>query len=396
MDLKLPIYLDYNATTPVDPQVLEEMLPYFCEKFGNASSKSHKFGWEASFAVEVGRDRIAKLINASPKEIVFTSGSTESINLAIKGIADTYTSKGKHIITTPLEHNAVIDTCNCLAKAGYEIDFVNIDKYGIIDLNHLNDLMRDDTVLVSFIMANNEIGVIQPIKEISQIVHSKNAFFHVDGSQSVGKIPVDVHDMDIDIMAITSHKLYGPKGIGGLFVKDKDPKIKLTEQISGGGHEFGMRSGTLNVPGIVGFGKACEICMLTMEEETNRVSAMRDNMISELTSNLERVFLNGHPVYRLPGNANMCFECVETSHLFGMIDDVAFSSGSACSSAKMKPSHVLKALGLTDDQAVSSIRIGIGRYNTQEEVDYATKRLIETVNKVREKSPKWEMALKSN
>ncbi|HCA41868.1 MAG TPA: IscS subfamily cysteine desulfurase [Bacteroidetes bacterium] len=396
MDLKLPIYLDYNATTPVDPQVLEEMLPYFCEKFGNASSKSHKFGWEASYAVEVGRDRIAKLINASPKEIVFTSGSTESINLAIKGIADTYASKGKHIITTPLEHNAVIDTCNCLAKAGYEIDFVNIDKYGIIDLNHLNDLMRDDTVLVSVIMANNEIGVIQPIKEISQIVHSKNAFFHVDGSQSVGKIPVDVHDMDIDIMAITSHKLYGPKGIGGLFVKDKDPKIKLTEQISGGGHEFGMRSGTLNVPGIVGFGKACEICMLTMEEETNRVSAMRDNMISELTSNLERVFLNGHPVYRLPGNANMCFECVETSHLFGMIDDVAFSSGSACSSAKMKPSHVLKALGLTDDQAVSSIRIGIGRYNTQEEVDYATKRLIETVNKVREKSPKWEMALKSN
>lgn len=396
MDIKVPIYLDYNATTPVDPQVLEEMLPYFCEKFGNASSKSHKFGWEASFAVEVGRDRIAKLINASPKEIVFTSGSTESINLAIKGIADTYTSKGKHIITTPLEHNAVIDTCNCLAKAGYEIDFVNIDKYGIIDLNHLNDLMRDDTVLVSVIMANNEIGVIQPIKEISQIVHSKNAFFHVDGSQSVGKIPVDVHDMDIDIMAITSHKLYGPKGIGGLFVKDKDPKIKLTEQISGGGHEFGMRSGTLNVPGIVGFGKACEICILTMEEESKRVSAMRDNMISELTSNLERVFLNGHPVHRLPGNANMCFECVESSHLFGMIDDVAFSSGSACSSAKMKPSHVLKALGLTDDQAVSSIRIGIGRYNTQEEVDYATKRLIETVNKVREKSPKWEMALKSN
>lgn len=392
MAIKFPIYLDYNSTTPVDPEVLEEMLPYFNEKFGNPSSKTHRFGWEASYAVEVGRDRIAKLINAQPKEIIFTSGSTESINLAIKGIADSYGKKGNHIITTPIEHNAVIDTCGCLENMGFKVDIVNVDEYGVIDMNHLNDLITDKTILVSILFANNEIGTIQPIKEISKLVHSKNdVFFHVDASQAAGKIPVDVQDMDIDIMSMTSHKIYGPKGVGGLFVKDKNPKIKISEQISGGGHESGMRSGTLNVPGIVGFGKACEVCMNVMEEENARLIKMREHLTKELTEGLERCYLNGHPVHRLPGNANLCFEAVEASHLFGTIDEIAFSSGSACSSSKMKASHVLKALGRTDDQAKSSIRFGIGRWNTEEEIDYTINRVKEVVNSIREKSPVWEM-----
>lgn len=391
MAIKFPIYLDYNATTPVDPEVLEEMLPYFNEKFGNPSSKTHRFGWEASYAVEVGRDRIAKLINASPKEIVFTSGSTESINLAIKGIADSYGQKGNHIITTPIEHNAVIDTCGCLEKMGIKIDIVNVDEYGVIDMNHLEDLITDKTILVSILFANNEIGTIQPVKEISELVHSKNVFFHVDASQAAGKIPVDVKDLNIDIMSMTSHKIYGPKGIGALFVKSQDPKIMISEQISGGGHESGMRSGTLNVPGIVGFGKACEVCMNVMETENERLIKMRDHLTKELTEGLDKCYLNGHPVHRLPGNANLCFEAVEASHLFGTIDEIAFSSGSACSSSKMKASHVLKALGRTDEQAKSSIRFGIGRWNTDEEIDYAINRVKEVVNSIREKSPMWEL-----
>lgn len=391
MAIKFPIYLDYNSTTPVDPEVLAEMLPYFNEKFGNPSSKTHRFGWEASYAVEVGRDRIAKLINASSKEIVFTSGSTESINLAIKGIADSYGQKGNHIITTPIEHNAVIDTCGCLEKMGFKIDIVNVDEYGVIDMNHLEDLITDKTILVSILFANNEIGTIQPVKEISELVHSKDVFFHVDASQAAGKIPVDVKDMNIDIMSMTSHKIYGPKGIGALFVKSQDPKIIISEQISGGGHESGMRSGTLNVPGIVGFGKACEVCMNVMETENERLIKMRDHLTKELTEGLERCYLNGHPVHRLPGNANICFEAVEASHLFGSIDEIAFSSGSACSSSKMKASHVLKALGRTDEQAKSSIRFGIGRWNTDEEIDYAINRVKEVVNSIREKSPMWEL-----
>ena len=389
--LKLPIYMDNNATTPMDPRVLEAMLPYFTQHFGNAASRNHPFGWEAEEAVDYAREQVAKLIGADPKEIIFTSGATEGDNLAIKGVYEMYASKGNHIITATTEHKAVLDTCKHIEKLGGEVTYLNVKENGLIDLAELEAAIKPTTILISIMYANNEIGVIQPIKEISAIAKKHGVLFFTDATQAVGKIPVDVIKDGIDLMTFTGHKMYGPKGIGALYVRRKNPRVKVTAQMDGGGHERGMRSGTLNVPGIVGFGKACELCRLEMEEDAKRISVLRDKLETELMK-LEEAYINGTPESRLPHVTNISFKHVEGEGLLmGFNKNIALSSGSACTSASLEPSYVLKALGLGDDLAHSSLRFGLSRFTTEEEVDYTIKAISETVLKLREMSPLWEM-----
>jgi len=392
MAVKLPIYMDHHATTPVDPRVLEAMLPYFTERFGNAASRNHSFGWTAEEGVENARGQIAALIGANPKEIIFTSGATESNNLAIKGAAWMYREKGNHIITQVTEHKAVLDTCKHLEKEGYEVTYLPVQKDGRIDLDDLRRAITPKTILISIMYANNEIGVVQPIAEIGKIAKEKGVFFHTDGVQAVGKIPVDVAKDGIDLMALTAHKLYGPKGVGALYVRRKNPRVQLAAIIDGGGHERGMRSGTLNVPGIVGFGKACEIAHKEMPEESERLRRLRDRLKDGLFAKLDEVFINGSLIHRLPHNLNISFAYVEGESLLMGINDIAVSSGSACTSATLEPSYVLKALGVGEDLAHTSIRFGLGRFNTEEEVDYATERVVQVVTRLRELSPLYEMA----
>src|SRR5437763_10924967 len=389
--VKLPIYMDNHATTPVDPRVLEEMLPYFTDRFGNAASRNHSFGWAGEEAVETARERIAKLIGATAKEIIFTSGATESDNLAIKGVAEMYKQKGNHIITAVTEHKAVLDTCKRLEKYGYRVTYLPVQKDGLIDLDDLKRAMDDKTILVTIMYANNEIGVLQPVAEIGKLCHEKGVLFHTDAVQAIGKVPVNVIKDNIDLMSITAHKLYGPKGVGALYVRRKNPRVQITAQIDGGGHERGMRSGTLNVPNIVGLGKACELAMNEMAEESKRLAYLRDRLKKKLEDNLDEIHINGSMEHRLPGNLNMSFVYVEGESLLMGINDIAVSSGSACTSATLEPSYVLKALGLGDDVAHSSIRFGIGRFNTEAEIDYVADKLIDTVKKLRELSPLYEM-----
>ncbi|HRD56510.1 MAG TPA: IscS subfamily cysteine desulfurase [Ferruginibacter sp.] len=389
--LKLPIYLDNNATTPMDPRVLEAMTPYFLEHFGNAASRNHSFGWEAEEAVDYAREQVARLINADPKEVIFTSGATEADNLGIKGVFEMYASKGNHIITAVTEHKAVLDTCKHIEKLGGEVTYLSVAEDGLIDLKELEAAMKPTTILVAIMYANNEVGVIQPIKEISAIARKHGALVFTDATQAVGKIPVDVIKDGIDLMAFSAHKMYGPKGVGALYVRRKNPRVKVTAQMDGGGHERGMRSGTLNVPGIVGFGKACEIAMLDMEEDNKRISAMRDKLETALLK-LEEAYVNGSTQHRLPHVSNISFKYVEGEGLMmGFNKNIALSSGSACTSASLEPSYVLKALGLGDDLAHSSLRFGLGRFTTEEQIDYTIKAVSETVLKLREMSPLWEM-----
>jgi cysteine desulfurase len=389
--LKLPIYLDHNATTPMDPRVLEAMIPYFTENFGNAASRNHSFGWHAEEAVDYAREQIAKLVGADPKEIIFTSGATEGDNLAIKGVYEMYASKGNHIITCTTEHKAVLDTCKHLEKQGAEVTYLEVQPDGLIDLKQLEAAMKPTTILVAIMYANNEIGVIQPVKEIAAIAKKHGALFFTDAVQAVGKIPVDVNADGIDLMAFTAHKMYGPKGVGALYVRRKNPRVKVTAQVDGGGHERGMRSGTLNVPGIVGFGKSAELARLEMAEDTARISALRDKLENALKQ-IEESYVNGNPAYRLPHVSNISFKYVEGEGLMmGFNKDIALSSGSACTSASLEPSYVLKALGLGDDLAHSSLRFGLGRYTTEEQIDFTIKAVSETVLKLREMSPLWEM-----
>lgn len=391
MSLKLPIYLDNNATTPCDPRVLEAMLPYFTEKFGNAASRSHPFGWDAEEAVDYAREQVATLINANPKEVIFTSGATEADNLALKGVYEMYSSKGNHIITCTTEHKAVLDTCKHIEKIGGEVTYLAVQPDGLIDLAELEKAITPQTILIAIMYGNNEIGVIQPIREISAIAKKHGVLFFTDATQAVGKIPVDVEADGIDLMAFSAHKMYGPKGVGALYVRRKNPRVKVTAQMDGGGHERGMRSGTMNVPGIVGFGKACEICRNEMTEEAKRLSAMRDRLEAGLME-LEEAYVNGNVEHRLPHVANISFKYVEGEGLMmGFNKNIALSSGSACTSASLEPSYVLKALGLGDDLAHSSLRFGLGRFTTDEQIDYTIRAISETVLKLREMSPLWEM-----
>lgn len=389
--LKLPIYLDNNATTQMDPRVLEAMTPYFIEHFGNAASRNHPFGWEAEEAVDYAREQVAKLVGADPKEIIFTSGATEADNLAIKGVFEMYASKGNHIITVVTEHKAVLDTCKHVEKLGGEVTYLEVQPDGLIDLKQLEAAIKPTTILIAVMYANNEIGTIMPIKEISAIARKNGVLLFTDATQAVGKIPVDVNKDGIDLMAFTGHKMYGPKGVGALYVRRKNPRVKVTAQMDGGGHERGMRSGTLNVPGIVGFGKACELCRLEMEEDTKRISKMRDKLETELLK-LEEAYVNGSVEHRLPHVSNISFKYVEGEGLLmGFNKNIALSSGSACTSASLEPSYVLKALGLGDDLAHSSLRFGLGRFTTEDQIDYTIKAISETVLKLREMSPLWEM-----
>ena len=389
--LKLPIYLDNNSTTPMDPRVLETMLPFFTQHFGNAASRNHPFGWEAEEAVDYAREQVAKLIGADPKEIIFTSGATEGDNLGIKGVYEMYASKGNHIITATTEHKAVLDTCKHIEKSGGEVTYLEVGANGLIDLKELEAAIKPTTILISIMYANNEIGVVQPVREITAIAKKHGVLFFTDATQAVGKIPVDVLKDGIDIMAFTGHKMYGPKGIGALYVRRKNPRVKVTAQMDGGGHERGMRSGTLNVPGIVGFGKACELCRLEMESDTKRISVLRDKLETNLMK-LEEAYINGTTEYRLPHVSNISFKHVEGEGLLmGFNKNIALSSGSACTSASLEPSYVLKALGLGDDLAHSSLRFGLSRFTTEEEIDYTIKAISETVLKLRDMSPLWEM-----
>ena len=389
--LKLPIYLDHNATTPMDPRVLEAMIPYFVENFGNAASRNHSFGWQAEEAVDYAREQVAQLIGADPKEIIFTSGATEGDNLGIKGVYEMYASKGNHIITCTTEHKAVLDTCKHLEKLGAEVTYLEVQPDGLVDLKQLEAAMKPTTILVAIMYANNEIGVVQPVKEISAIAKKHGALFFTDAVQAVGKIPVDVIADGIDIMAFTAHKMYGPKGVGALYVRRKNPRVKVTAQVDGGGHERGMRSGTLNVPGIVGFGKACELSRLEMATDTERISKLRDKLENALKQ-IDESYVNGNPAHRLPHVSNISFKYVEGEGLMmGFNKDIALSSGSACTSASLEPSYVLKALGLGDDLAHSSLRFGLGRYTTEEQIDFTIKAVTDTVLKLREMSPLWEM-----
>jgi len=388
--LKFPIYLDNNATTPLDPRVLDTMMPYLTNMFGNAASRNHAFGWQAEEAVDYAREQIASLINCSAKEIIFTSGATESDNLAIKGVYEMYASKGNHIITATTEHKAVLDTCKHIEKIGGKVTYLKVNSEGLIDLKELEEAITDKTILISIMYANNEVGVIQPIREISAIAKKNGVLFFTDATQAVGKIPVDVEADGIDLMAFSGHKMYGPKGIGALYVRRKNPRVKVTAQLDGGGHERGMRSGTLNVPGIVGLGKAAEIAKQDMEKDTARISAMRDRLEKELLT-IEESYVNGSVEHRLPHVSNISFKYVEGEGLMMGVKDIAVSSGSACTSASLEPSYVLKALGLSDDLAHSSLRFGFSRFTTDEEVDYAINHVKEAVAKLREMSPLWEM-----
>jgi cysteine desulfurase len=391
----LPLYMDNHATTPMDARVLEAMMPYFSVKFGNAASRNHAFGWEAEQAVEIARGQIAKLIGATAKEIIFTSGATESNNLAIKGIAEMYRERGNHIITQATEHKAVLDTCKKLEKQGFRVTYLPPQADGLISIEELKRAIVTEgpnkTILVTIMYANNEIGVIQPIAEIGKLCHEKGILFHTDAVQAVGKIPVDVQKDNIDVLSLSAHKIYGPKGVGALYVRRRNPRVQISEQINGGGHERGMRSGTLNVPGIVGLGKACEICAEEMVAETDRLTGLRDYLKNKLEAALDYTQVNGNMEHHLPGNLNMSFIYVEGESLLMGINDIAVSSGSACTSATLEPSYVLKALGLGDDVAHSSIRFGLGRFNTKAEVDYVADKLIDVVLKLRELSPLYEM-----
>lgn len=389
--VKLPIYMDNHATTPMDPRVLEAMLPYFTNTFGNAASRNHEFGWVAEQAVEQSREQIAKLIGASSKEIIFTSGATESNNLAIKGAAEMYREKGNHIITQATEHKAVLDTCKRLEKHGFRVTYLPVQKDGRIDLDDLKRAMDDKTILVSIMTANNEIGVLQPIREIGKICKEKGVLFHTDAVQALGKVPFNVIEDNVDMASITGHKIYGPKGVGALYVRRKNPRVQLVAQIDGGGHERGMRSGTLNVPGIVGLGKALDLARVEMAEEAKKIGALRDSLREQIMSQLDEVYINGSEEHRLPNNLNISFAFVEGESLLMGINDVAVSSGSACTSATLEPSYVLKALGAGDDLAHSSIRFGLGRFNTQAEVDYVANKVVDTVKRLRELSPLYEM-----
>src|SRR3954469_17567435 len=388
--MKLPIYMDYHATTPVDPRALEAMTPFFTQHFGNPASRNHAFGWEAEEAVEIARKQVAMLIGANAKEIIFTSGATESNNLAIKGVAEMYREKGNHVITCVTEHKAVIDTCKALEKNGYRVTYLPVQKDGLISLDDLRAAITEKTILITIMAANNEIGVVQPIAEIGAIAKEKGILFHTDGVQAVGKVPFDVNALKVDLVSISAHKMYGPKGVGALFVRRRNPRVLLAEQTNGGGHERGMRSGTLNVPGIVGLGKAAELCRLEMESEAIRLSALRDKLQSALTV-LEESYVNGNVDHRLPHVANISFKYVEGEGLMMAMKDLAVSSGSACTSASLEPSYVLKSLGLSDDLAHSSIRFGLGRFTTEEEVDYAIEVTKTAVTNLRNMSPLWEM-----
>jgi cysteine desulfurase len=390
--MKLPIYMDYHATTPMDPRVFDKMKPYFLETFGNAASRNHSFGWVAEEAVENARKQIASLIGATGKEIVFTSGATESNNLAIKGVAEMYAEKGNHIITAATEHKAVLDTCKRLEKHGVRVTYLPVQQNGLVDLDQLQAAITDKTILISIMYANNEIGVVQPIAQIGKLAKSKGVLFHTDATQAVGKVPVNVIADNIDLMSISAHKMYGPKGVGALYVRRKSPRVQITAQMDGGGHERGMRSGTLNVPGIVGLGEACAICQAEMPEESKRLAYLRDKLRDKLQSELDETYINGTMQHRLPNNLNISFAYVEGESLLMGINDVAVSSGSACTSATLEPSYVLKALGAGDDLAHSSIRFGLGRFNTEEEVDYVAAKVIDVVKKLRELSPLYEMA----
>jgi len=392
MAVKLPIYMDNHATTPVDPRVVEAMLPYFTEKFGNAASRNHSFGWAGEEAVENARAQVASLIGATPKEIIFTSGATESDNLMIKGVAEMYREKGNHIITQAIEHKAVLDTCKRLEKYGYEVTYLPVRRDGRVDPEDVRKAITPKTILITIMYANNEIGVVNPMAEIGKIAKEHGIIFAVDGVQAVGKIPVDVQKDNIDLLSISGHKIYGPKGVGALYVRRRNPRVQLSASIDGGGHERGMRSGTLNVTGIIGLGKACEIAQREMPEESKRMSALRDRLRKGLEAKLDEFYINGSMEYRLPNNLNMSFAYVEGESLLMGINDVAVSSGSACTSATLEPSYVLKALGVGEDLAHTSIRFGLGRFNTEEEVDYVTDKMVQVVTKLRELSPLYEMA----
>lgn len=389
--LKLPVYLDNNATTPCDPEVVAAMLPYFTENFGNAASRNHSYGWIAEEAVDLAREQIAALAGAETKEIIFTSGATESVNLAMKGIFEMYAGKGNHVITLNTEHKAVLDTCKHIEKSGGEVTYLKVDEEGLVDLEALEASIKPATILISIMYANNETGVIQPIKEISAIARTHKVLFFTDATQAVGKIPVDVNNDGIDLMACSAHKMYGPKGVGALYVRRKNPRVSLTAQIDGGGHERGLRSGTLNVPAIVGFGKACQLSGTVMEVESNRVSKLRDKLEKALL-HLEEVTVNGSQKHRLPHVTNLSFKYVEGEGLMmGFNKDIAVSSGSACTSASLEPSYVLKALGLDNELAYSSLRFGLGRFTTEEEIDYTIKKVLNTVTRLREISPLWQL-----
>ena len=388
MKVKTPIYMDNHATTPVDPRVLEAMLPYFTEKFGNAASRNHAFGWESEAAVDNTREQIAKLIGASsPREVVFTSGATESDNLAIKGIAEAYKQKGNQIITCVTEHKAVLDSCKVLDKHGYQITYLAVDRDGLVDLDRLHKAITDKTILISVMAANNEIGTLQPVKDIGRIAKARGILFHTDATQAVGKVPINVDEMGIDLLSLTAHKMYGPKGIGALYVRSNAPRVKLTPIIDGGGHERGMRSGTLNVPGIVGLGEACEIARKEMRAEGERLTALRERLKNGILNQLDEIYVNGHATKRLPGNMNISFAYVEGESLLMGLKEIAVSTGSACTSASLEPSYVLRAIGVEEELAHTSIRFGLGRFNTDEEVDYTIQRVVEEVRRLREISP---------
>jgi cysteine desulfurase len=390
--ITLPIYMDNNSTTRTDPRVVEAMLPFFTEHYGNAASRNHAFGWEAEEAVDQAREQVASLIGCSSKEIIITSGATESNNLALKGVAGMYRKKGDHIITTVTEHKAVIDPCKRLERDGFKVTFLPVDKFGQVSAERVAAAMTDKTILVSVMAANNEIGTLQPIKAIGKLCKERGVLFHTDAVQAVGKVPVNVEEMGIDLLSMTAHKLYGPKGIGALYVRRKDPRVRLDPIIDGGGHERGMRSGTLAVPLIVGLGKACELARLEMPEESQRLFRLREKLRTGIMGRLPETYLNGHPTERLPGNANISFAYVEGEAMMMGIKDVAVSSGSACTSASLEPSYVLKAPGVGDELAHSSIRFGLGRFNTEEEVDYVIEDVVKAVTHLREMSPLYEMA----
>ncbi len=382
--LKFPIYLDHNATTPCDPRVLEEMIPYFANFFGNAASRNHPYGWQAAEAVKFAREQVAALVHADPAEIIFTSGATESDNLALKGVADAYAARGNHIITVATEHKAVLDTCRHLEKTGTDISWLSVKPDGLIDLNEMEKAIRPQTILIAVMYANNETGVIQPVHAISEIAKRRGVLFFTDAAQAVGKIPLDVISDGIDIMAFSAHKIYGPKGVGALYVRRKNPRVRITAQMDGGGHERGMRSGTLNVPGIVGLGKACEICLNEMESDNRRIKTLRDKLENALL-NVEGAVLNGNKLHRLPQVSNISFRNAdENALMISLSKEIALSSGSACTSANPEPSYVLKAMGLEDELAKPSLRFGLGKYSTAEEIDFTVDRVGAVVRKVRE------------
>lgn len=389
--VKVPIYMDYHATTPLDRRVLERMMPYLTDTFGNAASRSHSFGWAAEEAVEYARDQVAKLIGASGKEIVWTSGATESSNLAIKGVAEFYKDKGNHLITLQTEHKATLDACKRLERQGYEVTYLPVSQDGLVSLEQLEQAINERTILVTILAANNEIGVVQPIKQIGELCRARGVLFHVDAVQAAGKLPLDVDEMKIDLLSLSAHKIYGPKGVGALYVRRR-PRVRLSPIIDGGGHERGMRSGTLNVPGIVGMGAAAEIALAEMEEENARTRRLRDKLLHALQSKLDFTYVNGSLEHRLPNNLNISFAYVEGEALMMAVKDVAVSSGSACTSASLEPSYVLRALGVEEELAHTSIRFGLGRFTTEEEVDFVIDLFVEKVNKLREMSPLYEMA----